>query len=162
MLCEICGIKILGQTFKAKIEEANLIVCKKCSKHGKILPQIATSKQSKPLFLKSQSKQKFRREVKELVENFALKIRQARERKGISHEKLGRKLNEKVSVLKKIEIGKMKPNNKLAEKIERTLKIEILIPSTEGSQRKIPTPVNSPVTFGDLIQLTKKKMEEQP
>lgn len=162
MLCEVCGIKILGKTFRATIEGANLIVCKKCSKHGKILPQIATSKPSNLLITKVQSKQKFRREVKELLENFAIKIRQARERKGVSHEDLGKKINEKVSVLKKIEIGKMKPNNKLAEKLERALKVKLFIPSSDISQKKIPTPVNPPVTFGDLIQLTKKKTEEQP
>ena len=45
----------------------------------------------------------------------------------LSQEELGLKINEKSSVIRTLESGKLKPTDTLAKKIERFLKIKILI-----------------------------------
>jgi len=55
-------------------------------------------------------------------------IKQAREKLGLSQEQLGHKINEKPSVIKLLESGKLKPDDLLARKIEHALKLRLLIP----------------------------------
>ena len=175
MRCEVCGRKIHGKPYKVMIEGAKLTVCGKCAKHGTIVWEEAKPKTAVTLkprnvrhpLLKIQSKkplpQRAAESILELVEHFDVKIRQAREKLELSHEELGRKISEKVSVLKKIETGKMTPNNKLAAKLEHALKIKLLVPASEEKipQTKIPKPVSRELTLGDLIQPNKKKTEEK-
>lgn len=169
MRCEVCGRKIYGKPCNVIIEGAKLTVCGECSKHGKVLEektQPATLKtiQAKPKTLPtSKTQQKGKPEIKpeeelELVEDFNVKIRQAREKLGLTHENLGKRLNEKVSVLRKIETSKMTPNNILARKLEHELKIKLLVPASRKvtPQIKIPKPEKRELTLGDIIQLNKK------
>jgi len=58
-------------------------------------------------------------------------IREARNKKGITHEQLGQKINEKVTLLKKIETGTIKPDDILSKKLERFLGIKLFINSNE-------------------------------
>jgi len=99
--------------------------------------------------------------TQEIVEGYDSKIRQAREKMGLSHEKLGKKINEKASVLSKLETGKMTPNNILVTKLEHALKIKLLVPI---KKEKIPLGIskslNREPTLGDLIQLNKKGGED--
>ncbi len=166
MHCEVCGSRIRGTPYRAMIEGAKLTVCSECAKLGSIfweakseprlkkvakrLPQPMLSAKKKPVKLQA---------TKELVENFSSRVRQAREKLGLSQEDLGRKLNEKVSVLRKIESGKMTPDHRLAEKLEHALKITLLIPFTEP---KVPPKILShppEVTFGDILNVKKGKRE---
>jgi len=169
--CEVCGRKIYGSPYKVMIEGAKLTVCNECSKHGTIVRE---EKAPKPIMLKPRSmSQPLKIQSKkppettidtslELIGNFDLKIRQAREKLGFSHDELGKKINEKVSLLKKIETGKMTPDNRLAAKLEYALKIKLLVPPTEekSQQTKIPKTTSRELTLGDLIQLNKKEREE--
>jgi putative transcription factor len=173
--CEVCGRKIYGKPFRVIIEGAKLTVCNECSKHGKIIweeeqgSKLTTPTQmtTRPQF-RSQKKERAKAKVdttQELVENFDSKIRQAREKLGISHENLGKKISEKASVLRKIETGKMTPNNMLVAKLEHVLKIKLLVPVSEEKvpQAKIPRPTSRELTLGDLIQLSlKDKQKEEP
>jgi putative transcription factor len=168
--CEVCGKRINGKPFKVIIEGAKLTVCIDCSKLGKpyyeepkrqvLAPRSATGPrtilvQKKPTAPKVDTSQ-------ELVSNFDVKIRQARERLGLSHEDLGKRLNEKVSLLRKIETGKMVPNNKLAAMLEHALKIELIVPAEE---EKIPpartTKLSKDLTLGDLVQLKEKGSKKE-
>lgn len=172
--CEVCGRKIYGKPYTALIEGAKLTVCAECSKHGKIIeekPKTAVTRaplKMKPIRLpplKTQSKEKTQKTVKstsELVENFYAKVRQAREKLGLSHEELGKRINEKVSRLRKIETGKMVPDDMLATKLEHALKIKLLVPATEQKVPKIPKPSSRELTLGDLIKLDKNKAEGKP
>ena len=96
-------------------------------------------------------------ETLEIADDYAHLIRQAREDFGLSHEDLGRKTKERVSVLKKIENGKMIPDLVLAEKLEHTLKITLRVPvvAAEGKFNSSSKP--SGTTLGDLIQFEIKK-----
>lgn len=173
MRCEVCGRRIYGKSYKVIIEGARLTVCSRCAKHGrtrweeeKPRPPIPKKKTSAmPLRLKTRSRKPPSLPVEstlELVEDFEAKIRQSRRKLRLTHEDLGRKIGEKVSVLKKIETGKMTPDNQLATKLEHALKIKLLIPASqkEVSRTKIPKPANRELTLGDLIQLDEEEAEE--
>jgi putative transcription factor len=58
-------------------------------------------------------------------------IRDARNKKGITHDQLGQKINEKVTLLKKIETGTMKPDEILSKKLENFLGIKLYINANE-------------------------------
>jgi len=161
--CEVCGHKIHTEPITAVIEGARLTVCVECSKHGKILqqeeislPKIAigpskkpqvhvTLVQKKPLAVSVQI-------TKELTESYPNKIRVAREKLGLTHEELGKKINEKASVLRNLEVGKMAPNNQLASKLEHMLKIKLLVPITEEKATTLPKAANQEMTLGDIIE----------
>jgi len=170
--CEVCGHKIFGKPYRVIIEGAKLTVCSQCSKHGTIVweesppkPIIPKPKATlKPLKPQSKKPTEITMETSlELVEDFDIKIRQAREKRGLSHEELGKKINQKVSLLKKIETKRMTPDNKLAAKLEHVLKIKLLVPPSAEKvpQTKIPKPSSRELTLGDLIQLNKKSKEKE-
>lgn len=168
MQCEVCGRHIRGKAYKAIIEGARLVVCSDCAKLGSISWEMKTPKPSNPAAkLKKPLKRKLRVSTKrqsslvptlELVDDFDVRIRRAREKKRLRHEDLGRKINEKISVLKKLESRKMTPDNKLAEKLQYTLKIKLLIPATEEktSKKLLTTTPSKALTLGDLIKNKKK------
>jgi putative transcription factor len=170
--CEVCGRKIFGNSQRVVIEGAKLTVCNECAKHGtstweepkpKILsPKLRAMPQPPRIQIRKPPEPSVDTGV-ELTENFDVKIRQAREKLGLSHEELGKKMSEKVSLLRKIETGKIKPNNVLATKIEHTLKIKLLVPASkeEMPQAKIPKLASRELTLGDLIQLDKKGGEKE-
>ncbi|MEM3666992.1 MAG: multiprotein bridging factor aMBF1 [Candidatus Bathyarchaeia archaeon] len=170
MRCEVCGRKIFGKPLRVIIEGAKLTVCSECAKHGTTVceeePKLQTAQKAKakaiPSFPKAQSQGPQETTTNlELIENFDTKIRQAREKLGLSQEELGKKIKEKVSVLKKIETGKMKPDNKLAAKLEHALKIKLLAPASEETLQKInvPKPPSRELTLGDMLQLGRKEKE---
>jgi putative transcription factor len=77
----------------------------------------------------------------------------------LSHEDLGRKIGEKVSVLRKIESGRMTPDLMLVEKLEHTLKIKLLVPPSEP---KVPSAALSQpreITLGEVVHLKERKTE---
>ena len=169
MRCEVCGRKIHGSPINAVIEGAKLTVCIECSKHGKVIREEevefehATPKKPLPSIPFVQRKKPAQAKVEitqEIVEDYDSKIRQAREQLGLSHEELGKKINEKASVLSKLETGKMTPNNLLVTKLEHALKIKLLVPIKEEKFSAIPKAPSRGSTLGDLIQLNKKAGEE--
>jgi len=61
----------------------------------------------------------------ELIDDYGKVIRRAREASGMSHEDLALKIKEKASLLKKIEREAIVPEDKVREKLERTLRITL-------------------------------------
>jgi putative transcription factor len=163
--CEVCGHKIHTEPITAIIEGAKLTVCVECAKHGKIIHQeeVAIAKaavkkpqtpmpvvQKKPAVAAVQITQ-------ELSSDYGGKIRAAREKLALTHEELGKRINEKASVLRNLEIGKMEPNNQLASKLEHMLKIKLLVPVSEEKVSQIPkAAANEEITLGDLIDIDEK------
>jgi putative transcription factor len=172
--CEVCGRKIFGKPYKVIIEGARLTVCDDCSKHGKLTweeepkPKALIKPRGPRPVLKVQVKGQqatLPEATLELVDDFDLRIRQAREKLGLSHAELGTKLNEKVSLLKKIEMKRMVPDNALATKLEHALKIKLIIPASvekgEPSMSKMAMTTNRELTLGDLVDLDKKGNENK-
>jgi len=170
--CEVCGRKIHGEPIRALIEGAKLTVCHECSKHGTIIyeepkprPTVPTAKGTRPpvTFQVRKPPEATVDTSIELAEGYGDKIRQAREKIGLSHEDLGKKLNEKISLLKKIETGKMTPDNKLATKLEHILKIKLIVPASEEKipKTKISRTESREMTLGDIIQIGGKDNKKE-
>jgi putative transcription factor len=164
--CEVCGRQIVGKPHRAVIEGAKMIVCGNCvslaSSYWKETPQLGVKRTAKPLQRISVSGKKQPPELAEtleLVDGFGLRIRQAREAMGLSHKNLGRKIGEKVSVLRKIESGKMTPDHMLAEKLEHALKIKLLVPPSEPKTPSAALSQPREITLGDIVRLKEKKTE---
>lgn len=66
-----------------------------------------------------------------LDQEFPSIIRNARGKKGLTHEQLGQKINEKVTLIKKIETGSMRPDDILAKKLERFLGVSLYVNSND-------------------------------
>jgi putative transcription factor len=171
MRCEVCGRNIRSDPNRSLIEGAILTVCFECSKHGKTITdeeydrKYNPSKKLPPSFsIKPKKKRKIVAKIEitqELVSDYASKIRQAREKLELSHEELGKKINEKASVLSKLETGKMTPNNKLVSKLEHALKLKLLVPISKDNTPSIFSKAYSrELTMGDLIKFNKKGGEE--
>jgi len=67
----------------------------------------------------------------ELVEDFGELVRKARIKLGLTQQDLAAQLNEKLTVIKKIEAGQFRPSIQLARKLEKFLKIQLLVPVEE-------------------------------
>jgi putative transcription factor len=171
MQCEVCGRKIIGKQYKAIIEGAKMLVCGECAHYGtrfweaeteKPKPKIRPMPSPKPRVLSSPTQKFSKEEEIELIQDYAGKIRHAREKLALSHEELGKKINEKVSLLKKIETGKIKPTQRLTEKLEHTLKIKLLAPLKEPRLPQKALAAAKPkqeITLGDLMKIGKKTEE---
>ncbi len=145
-----------------------MTVCSECAKLGsgywEPKPQRRAKKSIKRQPTISFSKRKQRPTVTETLEvvgDFGQRVRQAREGLGLSHEDLGRKIREKVSVIRKIESGKMVPDLVLAEKLEHTLKIKLRVPASEPNVQPVLSSKPRGTTLGDLIQFKVKEKEAQ-
>ena len=170
MRCEVCGSKIHGSPIRAEISGAKLTVCIDCSKYGRIIKE-EKAELGQKAFGKPFTPIKFKRKertgqakveiTQEIVEGYHYKIRQAREKLGLSHEELGKRIKEKSSVLSKLETGKMTPDNKLIAKLEHFLRISLLAPIEEEKiSPALPLSTSRERTLGELIKLNKKGWEE--
>jgi len=164
--CEVCGHQIVGKPYKAIIEGAKMIVCGKCVKLGSVYleakPQRRVKRVAKPLRSISVSGKRqplTPTEALELVDDFDSRIRRAREGLELSHEDLGRKIGEKVSVLRKIESAKMTPDHRLAEKLEHALRVKLLVPPSEPKAPSTALSRPHEITLGEVVHLKKRKTE---
>jgi len=116
--CELCGRKVKAQ-IEARIGGVLLDVCSECAKSGTIVDRPKT----KPVAYMSQA----RVATEELVvSDFAQKIRQARQSKGLKQEEVAKSVNEKLSIVNAIENGRITPDLKLAKKLERFFGIDLI------------------------------------
>ena len=138
--CEICGIQILEKADRVYVEGNLLTVCKSCSKRGKPSSyQQNIQKTGKP----SSYQQNIRKigfprpkkivktekitfdDTRILVSNLSEVLRKSRMSRGLTHEQLGLSLNERASLLRKIESGSIKPDEELTKKLERFFRIPL-------------------------------------
>jgi putative transcription factor len=165
--CEICGREIVGKPYNRVVEGVKMVLCEKCASHGESYFQpITLSKQGKPTKLKAVNKAKASKTPVineeylklEVTSDYFTKIKSAREKIGLTQEEFAKKLNEKLSVIQKIEVGKIIPDINLARKIENLLKIKLLIPAQEekGSCKTVEKPT---LTLGDLAKIKYKSKE---
>jgi putative transcription factor len=146
------------------IEGAKMIVCQDCTKLGVTYWEEQRPRHMKrtaklPLGVPSKAPPPTVTETLELVESHSSIVRQEREKRGMSHEELGKKIGEKVSVLQKIESGKMIPDIRLTQKLEHALRIRLLVPPK--AKQLLPTKLTEPheATLGDFVKLKRNKSE---
>jgi putative transcription factor len=169
MQCEVCGRQIFGTPVRAIIEGAKMSVCSKCGKlsSGYWEPQsqpqsrkrTVTQRQAASISYSKRQQRPTVTETLELASDLGQRVRKARRELEMSHEDLGRKIREKVSVIRKIESDKMIPDLALAEKLEHALKIKLSVPAEEPKVQPALSSKPHGTTLGDLIQFKVRDKE---
>ena len=148
------------------IEGAKLVVCSDCGKLGKETwePPRPRSIIARPTVKPKQKLQDLPREVAEyeLPEDFAKRVRAAREKLALTQEELAKRVKERLSIIQKIESGKIIPDMKLSRYLEHVLRVKLLVPRKEpiGIEGRATTPPE--LTLGDLVQFKQKSDKEKP
>lgn len=164
MECEICGKPVPeNNPIKAKIEGSVMVVCKECSKLGKIQkappkPKYVkqNNKSKRPATTRNRPYSRNDEPTEELIEDFSLEVRKARESKNWSREDLGKKINERVSVITRIETGKMTPDNKLTKKLEKALNIKLLEDLDNVDLNQFINSSSGERTLGNIMKIKRK------
>jgi putative transcription factor len=162
VICELCGKDV---TFlrKVTIEGVQLEVCTECAKFG-IEAKREAPKEDAPMPIVAQRLESRERRGKpkdvydaggkdELADDLGKRIRDARSKRGMTHKELAMKINEKVTVLSKVETGEMRPDDRLVKKLERELGIKLKekVPETlAGKESK-----SESLTLADHIRMRK-------
>ena len=143
--CELCGREV-EKLVKIEVEGSIVEVCDRCVRYGKL---VEVTPKAPP----SMSKGKRKTTIEEdfvLIENYGKKIKEAREKLGLTRKDFAKKIAEKESVIKKIEEEKMTPDENLARKIEKTLNIKLFkkvpLTATKQEDRK-----ERELTIGDVV-----------
>ncbi|MFX1366798.1 MAG: multiprotein bridging factor aMBF1 [Promethearchaeota archaeon] len=165
--CPVCGSIIWGKGIRVLLEGAKITVCHSCAQHGVKIQKPPSTKYSRKSFsydAKKPSKRPITKESNfetlEIIQDYAKRIRNVRSSLGLNQDQFAQKLNEKPSLLRRIEAGKVKPTIKLAKKIEEVYNIKILKKTDE-----LETNVNDNKymkksrgsSLGDIAYIKKKK-----
>ena len=172
MLCEVCGKEILGPPQRRVIEGAKLTVCSRCAPFGSSEwgvsrpPPVKTTSSGRVSMMPTPApRQRIRNDVEsveslELIEDYGLQIRKARQKLGLSEKDLAKKMQEKESVVKNLEKQDLTPDQRLIAKIKKYLSLDIVErPDTsKGSILARPTGAK---TIGDMLKM-KVEGEKKP
>ncbi|MCS7144724.1 MAG: multiprotein bridging factor aMBF1 [Archaeoglobaceae archaeon] len=154
MNCEICGKELKGPGVKIIVEGTELTVCSTCKKYGSEKVSTASQSGAKRVVIK---KKKVSTDIEfkdELLDNYNQIIRQEREKRGWSQEQLAKKIQEKESLIKKIENAEITPDPEVVAKLEKLfgIKLKESVPVVKLEKRSSMTP-----TLGDVVVLKKKE-----
>lgn len=142
--CELCGKNTHLVT--ARVDGADLQVCSSCGSYGKVM--------KRPVIVKRPVKT-FKPEVLELiVPDYAKIVGNARRKLGVTQKEFAESLNEKESVMQKVESGSFKPSIALARKLEKRLGIK-LVEKEKASANDYKAKKGTGLTIGDLIKIKK-------
>ena len=154
--CEMCGNET--SLVKARIEGAVLDVCEECARFGEIIarPRMVDLTPT-PKHQQATQTPKRREIIEQIMPDYAAKIKAARERLGLTQEEFSKKLNERWSLMQKMESGEMKPSIEQARRLEKALRIQLV--EQFGEDGEIPLGdarrKDDSFTLGDFIK--KKK-----
>jgi putative transcription factor len=94
-------------------------------------------------------------EESELAEDYSKLVRNQRMKMALSQEELAKRVKERLTVIQKIETGKIAPDTRLCRELEHELRIRLLVPRTATPTPKMGAPAE--VTLGDIIRLKEKR-----
>ena len=142
--CNICGWS-RDKLSKSIIEGTLVSVCEECAKFGKIVDT--------PIEISKQHYNRFE-EIELIEEGYNNKIRKARERKNLTQVELARSLAEKGSIIHNVESGRLRPDLKLAKKLEVFLGITIVVKDIIETKKtdKINFKDDN-LTIGDILNM---------
>lgn len=139
MLCEMCG-KEVATPNRVRVEGSVLMLCGDCSKYGTVLagPALAPSGSVAPASTDTIEQRLVRGSRRleerdlfkelpdlELASDWSKRIRLAREKLGWTPEDFGKKLNEKKSIVLKMESGQFRPPDAMVPRLEHLLKVRL-------------------------------------
>jgi putative transcription factor len=139
--CDICGAKT-DNLLVSEIEEAKMEVCQSCSKLGKVIGEkgIAKPKQD-------------RKEITYVsVPEFGAIIRETRIGLDLRPDQFSRKLNEKESLIKKMEAEEIEPSLKFSDKFYDMFGKK-LVEAYQKTHPSTKTKDHRGLTFGDVVKV---------
>jgi putative transcription factor len=152
--CEMCGAP--GPLFRTDIEGSILSVCKDCAKYGKVISAVKEpvkvrpkKEAARPVVVEKKAEL-----IQVIVEDYAARIKQAREKMGLKQEELAKALAEKEAIIHKLESGKFEPPITLARKLENKLRIK-LVEQHEEKHETLGKTMDSGRTIGDVLSMRK-------
>jgi putative transcription factor len=164
----MCG-KEVPRLRKVQIGGTTLEVCNECARFREDAPVEApkaapvTSGPSavaepRPIAFPShegRKKDALSRGEVELAEDYNRRIIKGRRKKDLTQEELARRINEKKSVISRLETGEMRPSDRLIKKLEKELDVKLrerMEFQAEPAKKQVGT---GGVTLGDLIKMEK-------
>jgi putative transcription factor len=166
--CEMCGAETPNPK-TVKIEGAELQVCADCAEFGtevqsqetsttstKYSTSGGTSSSSSSSSGGSSGSSRRRRdlydEMEEVAEDYDQRIRNARENRELTQEELANNINEKLSLIRKLEHGDMLPSDDVQAKLEKFLDISLTAAREEGDEEWDSGGADSGLTLGDMVE----------
>ncbi|MFO7793620.1 MAG: multiprotein bridging factor aMBF1 [Candidatus Nanohaloarchaea archaeon] len=144
--CQLCG-KDSDKLQKTKIEGATLKVCDSCSDMGEKVEQ--PKKKTK----KAKKKKTYRpKDTQVLANDYGTRVKEAREDRKLSINELADSLNEKASLIKKIEREDLKPEKSLAKKLSKELEVTLYV-NPEVSDHSVESGDDRKATLGDVADV---------
>lgn len=123
-------------------------VCDSCSDMGE---KIDTP--SRNVGKSSNSSSRKKRQTKSLANNYGKKVKKAREGEELSMKELADELNEKTSLLKKIEQEELKPEKTLAKKLEKKFDLELYVNPEVNDYAQEDSGDDRKATLGDVADI---------
>ncbi|WP_336022944.1 multiprotein bridging factor aMBF1 [Halobellus salinisoli] len=174
--CEMCGNERPSLT-TVKVEGAELELCDDCKEFGTEVRTESSSSQSTKYSTSSTSKSsgssgassassssgggssggstRRRRDMfdtmDEVAADYDQRIREAREGLGLSQEDLAKSLNEKASLIRKLERGDILPSDDVQKKLERKLEIS-LVEGEDTDDSEWSGGSSTTTTLGDVVK----------
>jgi len=169
--CEMCGAET-SDPKTVKVEGAELDVCSDCADFGTEVKTEQKSSTSTKYSTSSSSSSSSssggstgssgsggsrRRkdmfdDMGELAQDYDELIRQAREQKGLSQAELANELNEKASLIRKLERGDTLPSDSVQTKLERNLDIDLDAGGSSGGDEDWSGGSATETTLGDVVK----------
>ncbi|WP_254544159.1 multiprotein bridging factor aMBF1 [Halomarina pelagica] len=169
--CEMCGAETSSPK-TVKIEGAEIDVCSDCAQFGtEVRTQSSGSASTKYSTGSSGSggsgsgsgssgssggTRRRRRDMfdqmEEIAQDYDARIRGAREASGLTQEELAKQLNEKASLVRKLERGDMLPSDDIRRKLERKLDISLTEGPTDDDTEWEGGASTGSYTLGDVVK----------
>lgn len=149
MACELCG---KPEDFcKAVVEGIEMAVCSGCSKFGRVVKKLQSSKMaSKSIQTQKPVKNEL---IEDFVEDYDQIIKQKREKMNLTQKEFAKLLNVDENWISKIETKSLKPTLELGRKIEKILRVKLIETVQEGVVDPVKKSNNSVLTIGDLVKI---------
>ena len=153
MHCEICGREI-ESGYLVEIEGARLVACSGCAERGVIIRRVREGSGHRRERRRGEQSSEEKEVV--LVADYGRRIREARERAGLSVEELAKRLRIPETYLRRVEEGELTPTDDLARRLEKLLKVTLFeeIDEEVGEFSTVEDGSASGLTLGDVVRLS--------
>lgn len=162
MECEICG-RYMEKGKRVRVENTVVVTCDDCSGYGNVVSEVQVKVRKRDTNIqKPFSAPDIDLELGDnegtLIEDYYSVIQKSREKLGLKQEELAKAINEPVSLIHRIESGRIKPSTEVARKIQKRLKIRLFERSDRSNELvKAKTNIGEgELTLGDLVVVKKR------
>ncbi len=159
MQCELCG-RLCRESFRVIVEGSNVGACPDCAKLGRVVERVQKEKRPVKPVVRQKPKPDDVFEAsgkRELIDDCSERIRRARENLKLKQEDLAKLIAEPVSLVHRIESGRMIPSPVVAREIERKLNVSLFEEGAAGGVKFEGEGSDGNVTLGDIVVVRRKK-----